>query len=228
MWKPGAPKPTSSSSSSSSSSKKRKRKKNTETSQQNELIPLQKPAQRDPSKPLLSGTIKTMKFMQRQTETANAARAKRDRERAEQERHWVIDHPDSASFSSSSSSSSSNTTNININTNPKGFVVIRDTQSSSLGPMQSLSRRSFRGFNANVERHHVGIRREREAIANLNDVEDIAIGDEEMARTLGGNSKSDQIKIDDGQGNRKDRMNRKRKGNDIHSKKSTKGRRTFG
>ena len=101
--------------------------------------------------------------MQRQVETANAARAKRDRERMERERHWVIDHDTSSSSSSdaarSGSSSSATHSTANDATTAR-FVVIRDDEATSLGPKCTLSRRSFRGFNENVERHHVGIRRE--------------------------------------------------------------------
>ena len=181
--------------------------------------------------------------MQRQVETANAARAKRDRERMERERHWVIDHDTSSSSDAAHSGSSSSATNSTDNdATTARFVVIRDDEATSLGPKCTLSRRSFRGFNENVERHHVGIRREREAMERLDNVEEDALDDEEMADVLGGGRRSG-----DGGGSGDGRRSRvrhgdveeegegahcksfKRRGEELQRKRSSKqGRRSFG
>jgi len=224
MWKPGQPKPDNNR---SNSGKKRKRKKasSTANSNPNELVPLQNPPKRDASKPMLSTTVKSLKFMQRQVDSANAARARRDRERAERERHWVVDHPSSSSSSSSSSfSSSSSTSSTALN---GGFVVVRDETASSLGPRCTLSRRSFRGFNVTVERQHISIHREKQALAALDDVEEDAIGDEEMADTLGrqSNNNNNNYNSDGGKGRETKSMKRKAK---TLQHQHSKGRRKYG
>ena len=192
--------------------------------------------------------------MQRQVETANAARAKRDRERMERERHWVIDHDTSSSSSdaarSGSSSSATHSAAAAAAATTARFVVIRDDEATSLGPKCTLSRRSFRGFNENVERHHVGIRREREAMERLDDVEEDALDDEEMAEVLGGGRRSGggggggggggdgngsgrRSRVRHGdveeEGEGAHRKSFKRRGEELQRKRSSKqGRRSFG
>jgi len=236
-----------------STTKKRKRTKDT-TPDPNALVPLQNTSARDPSQPLLSGTLKTMKFMQRQVEQANAARTKRDLERAERERHWVIDQDARASAASSSASSSSaSSTSASASSNAPtttptsnslfNFVVVKDTESTSMGPKCALSRRSFRGFNDNVDRMKLSIRRERQALENMMDTEDDAIGEAEMAKALGkgtrvGRTQIDRMEADvarwrmqeedeeeeDEGGHRRKRKDRPA----LSPSRTAKGRRTFG
>jgi hypothetical protein len=233
MWRPGEPKPMSAPSHkrkhNHNSSKNKKKKENpsspAKTSLDN-LMPLQNSSVRDTSKPILSGTIKTMKFMQRQTEAANAARAKRDRERAERERHWVIDQDARiASVSSSSSSICSTKSGPTFN-----FVVMKDAESTSMGPRCSLSRKSFRGFNSNVERHHIGIRREKEAMNDLMDIADNAIDEKHMANVLGKSCKVGRKMIDQMEEDmmQMESSNKKRKGSGSTGGKKKKSRRKFG
>jgi hypothetical protein len=260
MWKPGAPKPMAKpkhtrqhNQNRHSTTKKRKRTKDT-TPDPNALVPLQNTSARDPSQPLLSGTLKTMKFMQRQVEQANAARTKRDLERAERERHWVIDQDARASAASSSASSSSaSSTSASASSNAPtttptpnslfNFVVVKDTESTSMGPKCALSRRSFRGFNDNVDRMKLSIRRERQALENMMDTEDDAIGEAEMAKALGkgtrvGRTQIDRMEADvarwrmqeedeeeeDEGGHRRKRKDRPA----LSPSRTAKGRRTFG
>jgi hypothetical protein len=126
-----------------------------------------------PKSAKLSANVKTLKFMQRRADRASADRNKRDQERALQEQRWVVD--------------AKSATGDNASTLSSGLVVVRDVQGCAMGGR--LSRRSFRGFNSVVERHHIAIKRETRALMAGQNAADIAIGDAEMAAVLGNRSK---------------------------------------
>lgn len=181
FWKPGDPVPEIQSRTESRKLKgkgkegTRKRKWNTHDNadESDNLVPLQKPPKTKAAK--LSSNVKTLKFMQRQAERVRAQHEKREKERALREQRWVVDV--------------SNAPDNRRGPFPKRIVVVRDTQKSAMGPMNRLSRRSFRGFNSVVEKHHIAIKKEEIALKAGLEAADGAIDDDEMAAVLGNHSK---------------------------------------
>ncbi len=142
------------------------------------LAPEPKPPAPDRrAKVQLSSNIKGMRFMQRQADASSAARERRERERALREEQWVLDHRHTTAAAAAGRGGGGG---------GGGLIVMRDSQSTSMGPVQSFSRRSFRGFNSNVERHRIAVCRQEHDDAMGQEAEDTAIGEDEMAAALGG------------------------------------------